>query len=237
MEIINIESITFGGSLRNGDMIGAANVLQHLRIKRNKPNLKFHLTDGSVQKSDHCQKFHDWMCNNTDYFTKTRGDITLPWKKVNIWDYRDISGDLVLIPNTKQKEEKMVVFPVMDASYNQYRNWPKDFLNDLLKKYRDLEIRKIICICDVNQLCDIDINGYEVSTDFDENLDHILTSKMFLGGDTGTSHFAWSLDSGPELLYYFNSSRSLVHTLPFYLIQGKGTFVPYWLNMENTVWG
>ena len=53
---------------------------------------------------------------------------------------------------------------------------------------------------------------------------------------TGSSHFAWSLDKGPKQLLYYGSSRGLIHTLPFYLLQGKGKMSTYWLDCEGSTW-
>ena len=82
-----------------------------------------------------------------------------------------------------------------------------------------------------------DLDGIaKISTDFMENIEHIMTAEIYHGGDTGTSHFAWALKQGPKELHYHASSRGLVHTLPFYLIEGKGKYHGYWINMENTEW-
>ncbi len=45
--IINIEAGTFG-TVRNGDMIGVANVLEHIRKVNNNPLIQFHLKPGNV---------------------------------------------------------------------------------------------------------------------------------------------------------------------------------------------
>jgi ADP-heptose:LPS heptosyltransferase len=67
-----------------------------------------------------------------------------------------------------------------------------------------------------------------------ENINHIQTAEIFIGGDTGTTHFAFSLDRGPKDLIYYNSSRGLIHTLPFYLLEGKGKMATYWMDFEGT---
>jgi hypothetical protein len=69
-----------------------------------------------------------------------------------------------------------------------------------------------------------------------QNYYHITTSEIFVGGDTGSSHFAWALDKGPKELLYYGSSRGLIHTLPFYLLQGKGKMSTYWLDCEGSTW-
>jgi hypothetical protein len=69
-----------------------------------------------------------------------------------------------------------------------------------------------------------------------QNYYHITTAEVFVGGDTGSSHFAWALDRGPKDLLYYGSSRGLIHTLPFYLMEGKGKMTTYWLDFEGTKW-
>jgi len=218
--IINIEPGTFG-TVRNGDMIGVANVLEHIRKTNNNPHIQFHLKPGSISSDTHCQTFYEIMLKMTNYFSKEEGVESLPWRKVNVWDFRDISGDLVKIPNNAPREKKITIFPLFDAPYNTYRNWPRELLQHLIEKYSTKEPAYF---------------GEEWvnSTNFVQNYNHITTAEIFVGGDTGSSHFAWALDRGPKDLLYYNSSRGLVHTLPFYLMEGKGKMATYWLDFEGT---
>jgi hypothetical protein len=236
--IFNINFECFGGAVRNGDLIAVGNIVEYLRKHHNDETIKFFMRPGSVNESDYVQLFFKFLKEKTDYFSDTPGNVDLPWKRVNIWDFRDISGDLVKIVNTKKQEKKIVIFPIFDAPYNVYRNWPAHEFEKVLtwfngEEYNNYE--KIVCISpNINFQKNID--GWTISKNFMENINHIMTSEIFVGGDTGTSHFAWSLDKGPKNLMYFNSSRSLVHCLPFYLIEGKGKFIKYWLNNEGTTW-
>jgi len=232
--IINIEPGTFG-TVRNGDLIGVANVLEHIRKTNNDPSIQFHLKPGNISSDVHCQTFYEIMLKMTNYFSKEEGTETLPWSRVNVWDFRDISGDLVKIPNNAPMEKKIAIFPLFDAPYNTYRNWPQPLLVDILNKYDKEEYKdyeKIICAKEVPS--GIGLGGYQFSQDFKQNIYHIMTAEIFVGGDTGTTHFAFSLDRGPKVLQYHNSGRGLVHTLPFYLLKGKGENNGYWLNYENT---
>jgi ADP-heptose:LPS heptosyltransferase len=176
------------------------------------------------------------MLKMTNYFSKEEGTESLPWRKVNVWDFRDISGDLVKIPNNAPMEKKITIFPLFDAPYNTYRNWPTNLLPHLIEKfstdeYKDYE--KIICKKgEPTEGCPF--TGWRYSTNFVQNYYHITTAEIFVGGDTGSSHFAWALDRGPKNLLYYNSSRGLVHTLPFYLMEGKGKMATYWLDFEGT---
>jgi hypothetical protein len=235
--IINITHETFGGAVRNGDLIAVCNVVEYLR-KQIKPEVKLHMLPGSINQADYCQKFYDFLLKQTNYFSEIKGTETLGWKKVNLWDFREISGDLVVIPNELPMSKKIVIFPVFDAPYNVYRNWPQPLFVDILNKYDTEEYKdyeKIICSKEVPS--GVGLGGYEHSQDFMQNIYHIMTAEIFVGGDTGTTHFAFALDRGPKSLKYYNSGRGLVHTLPFYLMKGKGENNGYWLNFENTNWG
>ena len=106
--IINIEPGTFG-TIRNGDMIGVANVVEHLRKINNNPTIQFHLKPGNVSSDTHCQTFYEIMLKMTNYFSREEGTETLPWRRINVWDFRDISGDLVKIPNDAVTEKKITI--------------------------------------------------------------------------------------------------------------------------------
>jgi ADP-heptose:LPS heptosyltransferase len=149
-----------------------------------------------------------------------------------------MSGDLVKIPNDAPMEKKITIFPLFDAPYNQWRNWPENVYKQIIQKfsteeYKDYE--KIICKKgEPTERCSFE--GWRYSTNFVQNYYHITTTEIFVGGDTGSSHFAWALDRGPKELLYYGSSRGLIHTLPFYLLEGKGKMTTYWLDFEGTKW-
>jgi len=231
--IINIPLGTFGGPLRNGDMIGVANVVEHLRLQD--PSISFYLMPDAVSNTEYCQKFYRFLLDNTDYFSEVSGDKITSWKNINIWDYRGISGDLVKIKNFKKKEKKIVIFPLLNAEYNHYRNWPIKLLEELIRKYNSdmyFDYRKVICTED-----NITVEGWEVSKDFMTNIDHIMTSEIFVGGDTGTSHFVGALFDGPDEIFYYYSGHGLIHTTPFYaLSHGKGSLIQYWKDFEQQNW-
>lgn len=238
--IINIEPGTFGGLCKNGDMIGIANVIEYLRKIKNDPTIKFHMLPGTINTEQYSVDFFDYLKTLTDYFSDERGPESLSWRRVNLWDFRDISGDLVKIKNDLTPTKKIVIFPLFDAPYNHWRNWPSKVYEELLKQF-SLPLYdnydKIVCSKNITQFSEMEKSlGWSISTDLKENLDHIRTSEIFIGGDTGTSHFAWSLDRSPKELIYVTSSRGLIHTMPFYLIEGKGVTKKYWLDMESTVW-
>jgi hypothetical protein len=234
--IYNIRKGVFGNCIRNGDLIAVANVVEHLR-KVNDDKIRFWIDPAALSQEKYVQNFHTWMIGMTDYFSAFEGNQDLPWKNVNLWDFRDIIGDLVKIPNNNKADFKIVVCPVLDAPYNVYRNWPKPVFERILKiceQEYPANFERVICVSPNVDLIDYDTSRWSVSTDFMTNIQHITNTQVFIGGDTGTSHFAWALDTGPKELIYYNSSRGLVHTLPFYLLKGKGEMRTYWLDFEGT---
>lgn len=235
--IYNINPTTFdilGEGLRNGDLIAVCNVIQHLRDTKDK-NIKFYLKPGCLYKVDYVRKFFMFLMENTDYFSLSPGKENLPWNRVMLWDFRDIIGDQVVIHNSIPQKKKVVVFPLYDAQYNQNRNWTPELLSKILLfcnfQYPDHE--KFLCAKeDMSNY--LDPCGFEISTDFMTNLNHIMEAEVYVGGDTGMSHFASVLDKGPsELVYYYNS-RGMLHTLPFYALEGKGRVIKFWHNFEGT---
>jgi hypothetical protein len=236
--IINIEPGTFGGPLRNGDLLGVCNVVEHIRKVNGNPYIRFYLKTEAVSTERYVQDFHTFLLFETNYFSSHPGQETLPWRNVNVWDFRDICGDMVKVPNKKEMEKKIAIFPLFDATYNTYRNWPPKLLETICKKYSATEYddyEKLICVGKYPFGHEELISAhFKYSFDFMENINHIQTAEIFVGGDTGTTHFAFSLDRGPKDMLYYNSSRALVHTLPFYLLEGKGKMATYWLDFERT---
>jgi hypothetical protein len=236
--IYNIQRGVFGDEVKNGDLIGVANVVAYLRKDQKNPNIKFYMKPGSVSSVGYIQEFYQFLLKNTDYFSETPGEADLQWRRVNLWDFRDIIGDNVIIKNPLITEKKIVICPVFDAPYNVYRNWPEHVFDKIVFEYSSKEYEgyeKIIC--GMEQFRDrCTVSGWKYSSDFMTNIKHIMTTEIFIGGDTGTSHFAWSLDKGPKTLLYYNSGRGMMHCMPPYLLEGKGRIVRYWLDFEGTTW-
>lgn len=231
--IFNITVQTFGGPMRMGDMIACANVVEHFRKVENLQSIQFYLRQDAYHQNDYVKEFKAWLTTNTDYFSKDPGDITLPWQRVNLWDYRDISGDLVHISNPYKKEKKVVVVPIFDAEYNQYRNWTADVFQRIIDYCNTNYIHEEKVIVSKNK---IDVPGFRHSSNLTESLKEIMTSQVYFGGDTGLSHFVGALENGPEP-YYYCSSRSLLHTTPMYwYTHNKGHMKTYWKDFERTVW-
>jgi hypothetical protein len=243
--ILNVSIDVFGSryrlKMRNGDIVAVANVIEYLRRNNEElKDLKFYLMPDAVHPNEHVTKFLNFLIKNTDYFSDVPGQYNFNWHFVNLWDFRCISGDLLKFPNSLPMEKKIIVCPIFDAtvqdSVGTYKNWPMPTFQSILNEFNTDEYKDYEKIIGVgsNISIPIDTTGWTVSTDFETNLNHIMTSEIFIGGDTGTSHFAWSLDRGPKRLIYYNSTRGLLNCMPFYSLQGKGEIRSYWLDFEGT---
>jgi hypothetical protein len=233
--IINITPNTFGPyGIRNGDMIAIINVLQWLRQKHNNPDIKFWMPPNYIIKdTGYHEQFFDYLNTHWDFFSPHPNPERnfLPYEHIMLWDFRDNIGDIIQIPNGLTTQKKVVICPVLDAKYNTMRNWPEWIMAEVVNKvntYKGYE--KIICVHESLKK-QVMKYGLEVSTDFETNLNHIRTAEVFVGGDTGTSHFASALKDGPNELVYLYSARSVMHSLPFHSVFShvgrKGTIVTY----------
>jgi hypothetical protein len=128
-----------------------------------------------------------------------------------------------------------VVFPIYDAEYHTTRNWTDKLLNDTLWKYSLPGYEKILCVKDL-PVNPVELHGFTISTDFMTNIQHIMEAEIFIGGDTGVSHFASALTPGPSKLEYYYPDRGMIHTIPFHYFNGKGKLNKYWLNLEGTTY-
>jgi hypothetical protein len=214
--VINIQQKDFGGRLRSGDILGICNILEHIRKVEQNTDIKYHLSDEAIQPDEYVIKFRNFLIDHTDYFSMVPGDRYFPFERLNCWDYRATSGDLVKVDNTKyQKENKVCIFPLLDAAYNFYRNWSIDTTKNLIEHYKKKYDAKII-ICAHDRCKDIietNFPGLEYSYDYMQNINHVITCKYFAGGDTATSHLASSVINKPNNLFLY-SSESLFHAFP-----------------------
>ena len=134
-------------------------------------------------------------------------------------DERVIEKTLEMFQDLKPENVVLKHYPGSQVPYDTSTEEYKDYI-------------KIICTKEPAYFGEEWLN----STNFMENIQHIMEAEIFVGGDTGTTHFAFALDNGPKELIYYGSSRALVHTLPFYLLKGKGCFYHYWLDFEGSKW-
>lgn len=237
--IYNIRPDTFGKfGTRMGDLIAIVNIIQYLRVEWKDPELQFYLHPGVLNREEYIHKFFAILMENTDCFSIYPGNKVLPWRNVGVWDYRDICGDHIKIKHKNVMEKKVVVFPLYDAEYNIQRNWSIDALYNILKECNNLypEHKKILCAKDTPP-SSIDTYQFEVSTDFNINIQHLLTAEVFYGGDTGVSHLASAIRPGPKVLNYIYGSHCMIHTLPFYYLSNRqGNLRTFWLDFLGTTW-
>jgi hypothetical protein len=212
--ILNIKQTCFS-IIRNGDMIGLANIVEHLRQRDHNPQIKFFIEAGAIHQTDYCRKFKAFLEINTNYFSTIPGRETCNAIAVSIWDYRIGVGDLVQMPNTRAKQKKICIFPVFDAPYNLYRNWSLAQTQMIIDRFSTNEYsnhQKYFCAITQPQL---NYRDFLLSSDFMTNVEHIMTCDPYIGGDTGMTHFASILAPGPRVVYY-GSSKSIRNTLPFH---------------------
>lgn len=218
--IINIQEKDFGGKLRNGDLVGMCNVLEYIRKQENNNKIQFYFPEDMVVDQEYGVKFLQFLQKHTDYFSDISGELFLQSSNISVWEMRSLSGDLVKIDNSAYvKHKKVSIFPIFDAKYNIYRNWSIELTNHIISKYKSLFPEHEIYLClsekNLNFLDNLNLHGISVSFDFDQNINHICESEIFVGGDTGTSHFAGSL-LNPAKNYYYYSAEETLHTFPLH---------------------
>lgn len=212
---LDVRRINFQ-TVRNGDLVALANVVEHVRRRDGNPAVRFHITDEALHATDYCRRFRAWLIRHTDYFDPEPSGQHLALTNANQWMYRGAVGDLVSIRNPCATRPKIAVFPLLDAPYNVYRNWPHPVLAEILERFQRppwADCQRVIC--SRRGLPDgIDPAGYQVSHDFAANLIHLLEAAVYVGGDTGMSHLAGVLDRGPTPYFYLHGRASELITLP-----------------------
>lgn len=214
-KVINVNRAMFG-DLRNGDMIALLNVLSFLRRETKNYDLQFYLPESEIFQAVHCKEFLTFLKANTDSFSDEPGvDLSVP--PINLWNFRGRIGDLFFInPDGYEQKKKIVICPLFDAPYNTWRNWPASLTQEIIDRFSTSEFdgyEKVLCA--VSPVEGVFYRDFVLSTNFQDNLAHIIESEIFAGGDTGTSHFAGALLIGPKLYFYLEGEHSRLHTLPF----------------------
>lgn len=231
--IVNIRPGVFGSTIRMGDQVAIANVVEHFRITNSDQSIRFYIDPRALDQTSYCGNFYQFMLDNTNYFSADKGDFDLPWQRVNIWDYRDIAGDLVKIPNNLKSVKKIVVNPLFDATYNTYRNWTDTVFQEVLEWCESTFPNYELVLISQKPLYK---HGWHNVNDLYQVLKEIMAADTYVGGDTGLSHFVGALERGPDPIYYY-SSRGLLHTTPInWMTNRKGHMRTFWHDFEGTKW-
>lgn len=220
MKIINVTPTNFGGRLRCGDILGACNVLESIRISENDQSIKFYVPDESIFPSDYVLKFKYFVQKHTNYFSDIPGEHQLTINNLNIWDYRSNIPDRVKVDNSLYvKEDKICIFPLFDATYNFYRNWDIVLLKGLIDYYSTNFPKYNLILCassNIKNIIDsVDLKKFKVSYDYEENLNHVMDCKYYIGGDTGITHLAGTLTNPSKNIYYY-SCKELLQVFPLH---------------------
>ena len=209
IKILNITS-TNAGPLRMGDLTFMLYRFEYER--RNNPThyLKYHLPDNLVCVNESWGKvtadfrlhYKWWLEERTDYLSKTPGQESCPIEGLSAWSLLPVLKNLVNIDNPEPMKKKIAVFPLIDARYDQERNWPRRVLDDILKEYSQYEGYERV-ICCAHQLESINTYNFTLSTNFHDNLQHLLECEIFVGGATGFSVLAGALNNSERKLQYY----------------------------------
>lgn len=219
-DIVNISPDNFGGPMRNGDLIALCNLVEGWRDTEG-THIQVNVPDHSIQPQSYVIQMRDWLVDNTDYFTKEQASHGCSLYNANLWDIRCKMGDVVKIEPKLEQKKKIVIVPVFDAPYNTYRNWTDKMLFDICNVYSSSEYDDYERIVLTNKSVASKIHKFTESYDFLENLNHIQECSIYVGGDTGLSHFVSAL-TDTKRINYFYGSHGLVHTNPFYSGHGGG---------------
>lgn len=205
--VINIKGEQFGGLLKMGDLIATLNVLAYMRKVNNNPSIKFYVPDTALQNDkDYVRMFRDFIMENSDYISKSIGNYDFAGF-VEIWSFRENHFDLIQMSSNYNLKKKICIFPLIDAHYNTERNFSNELLQDIINEYSSEKFNdyeKYICIKDYLPE-NISINGFKISNDFKDNLQHLADCEYYIGGDTGTSHLAGAMNNNlnKKLIFYY----------------------------------
>jgi len=214
--ILNVTAANFGGPMRNGDLIALCNLVQGLRNQLNEPELQVHVPDDAIQPQEYIRQMRDWLVQNTDYFTIQVGNVEFGDNHMNLWDMRCIYGDVVKItPKARPQVNKIVIVPLFDASYNQYRNWSPKMFEEICEFYSASEYNAYDRIILSQLPIYHKTYKFDICHNFLEGLNHLQNCTIYVGGDTGLSHFVSALDDNKRINYFYGS-HGLIHTNPFY---------------------
>lgn len=185
-------------TVRNGDLLGILNIIEYLRRKYSNNNLKFYIEDKALIGTDYNLKFLRYLTDNTDYLSEMPGR-QLHTGIISVWRMKEDIGDLLSLNLRKDSEKKLCIFPLFDAPYSKARNWSNSLTQQIIDRFNTEEYKdydKYLC-CIKPLETSINTHGFKYSFDFMDNINHILSCEIYVGGDTGMSHFAGALCKPP----------------------------------------
>lgn len=232
--ILTCDEKNFGGYPKMGDLIAVLNIFQHIRNINNNQTIKFYLPDDVLFGHDYVKKFKTILENKTDYFSTVSGNIKLEGS-YELWSFREHHGEHIKISNNAPLMKKICIFPLLDANYDNQRNWPQSIFQQIIDEYADSRYdgyERLICCKHIPD--NIDIKNFTFSTNFDDNINHILTCEYYIGGATGLSLFNSVLENSfKKSIYYYHHGMhggwESVFSSPFY-IKNKGKLNFYTLD-------
>ena len=221
--ILNVFKVNFA-EIKNGDLVALINILEHLRIRENDPKLQFFVEPTALHQAEYCKQFYEFIKKETDYFSSVRGRDTLNIRLKSVWNYRMALGDIVKLKINREKQKKISIFPLFDAVTNPARNWPIELAQEIINRFSGpdyADYTKVFCGKVLPK--SLDLRDFAVSGNFKANLSHLLSSEIYVGGDTGMTHFANSLENGPKTIFYIPKD-SARNTYPLHFEQGELNF-------------
>lgn len=218
--VLNVSRENFA-EIKNGDLVGLLNIIEHLRLRENNPEIKFFIEPSTLNQAKYCTQFYEFLKNKTNYLSNVRGENSLDLFYKSVWNYRMALGDVLKLNIPHLKQKKICVVPIFDAVTNPYRNWSSGLTQQIIDRFDTEEFKgydKVICGPQLPK--DLNHRGFKLSSDFMKNVEHILSCEYYIGGDTGLTHFASSLKDSPKLIYYLpvGSARN---TYPMHFEQGE----------------
>jgi hypothetical protein len=233
------------GNLRMGDLVAVCNLVEYMRKKEGFPtDLSVYIEHDALFPEKHVYQFHDWLCDNTDYISNYPGkqqwniefpsgtDQTYP-NMVNLWNIRkDVKerkqnifdiDDLVKFENPYYIYGCIVIAPLMDAPYNANRNWSLEMLQKLVARFstKGQFYKKVIL--SKQEIPGLDRMDFKYSHNFYDNLYFVQSCNVYIGGDTGFSHFCGAMDY-PDLT---NKEKYKQHRYYLYPKETYGTTYPF----------
>lgn len=203
----------------------------------------------------HVYEMHKWLCENTDYISMypPENEIHITWptgtdqtypNMINLWNIRkDVKErkqnvfdveDLVHFQNCEtinKNSPLIVVAPLMDAPYNAHRNWSLNLTQQILDFFDEQDKQNIFekIIISKEPIDGLDLRpDWLYSHNFNNNLYYCQESNIYIGGDTGFSHFVGASDNPwddgqthisvryNQKRYYLYSKETYGTTYPFH---------------------